>query len=109
MSPRISDRGHRRGGHTDLPGSVDAVIADSFAGLRQSPSREPLLDPGVALKDYQDWARRSLETVRGGALVLRGAGSPIGVATCVARRDGISHWRSCSRAGTSAVRTGMAA
>lgn len=82
----------------DLPGSIDdvgrvvgAVIADSFSGYGNHYLANPLLDPVAVLAGYQDWARRILEAGHRDALVLRAAGTPVGVATCIASRDGISH------------------
>jgi hypothetical protein len=82
---------------SDLPGpveevaaAVDDVIADSFAGYGNHYAANPLLDPVAALAGYQDWARRSLAAARN-TVVLRKAGTPIGVATCVASLDGAEH------------------
>jgi GNAT superfamily N-acetyltransferase len=82
---------------SDLPGqreevaaAVDDVIADSFAGYGSHYAANPLLDPVDALAGYQDWARRSL-AAEGDTIVLRDAGAPIGVATCVASADGAAH------------------
>ena len=98
MSPRSPEGDLDVVTATDLPGSVDdvgrvvdAVIADSFAGYGNHYLANPLLDPDAVLAAYRDWARRSLEASRRDVLVLRAAGTPIGVATCVASRDGISH------------------
>jgi len=82
---------------SELPGPrdavrtvVDAVIADSFTGYRNHYAANPLLDPAAALAGYQDWARRSLDAARD-TMVLRNAGTPVGVATCVASKDGVAH------------------
>jgi hypothetical protein len=82
---------------SDLPGSVDDfgraiddVIADSFVGYGNHYAANPLLDPAAALAGYQDWARRSLTAARD-TIVLRDAGTPVGIATCVASVDDTAH------------------
>jgi hypothetical protein len=78
------------GSADEVAAAVDKVVADSFAGYANHYVANPLLDPVSALAGYRDWARRSLVSGHD-TLVLRAAGTPIGVATCAANRDGPSH------------------
>lgn len=67
---------------------VRTVVEASFAGYGNHYTADPLLDPGLALEGYVEWAVRSLDTGDEDVLVLTADGAPVGVATLSLDRAG---------------------